>query len=459
MVDMVPGDSDEDWLGLPQRRSLTRRSILASLAALPASLASCRVFDGDNDDYSVAGHALQRDVERYVGLGIHRTGSPGDLATADWLRSSLDQAGFATNFTEARVRYVTPQRVEVSWDQDNRLGLFPAWPVVTTVPNGVEAVGALVDNPTKPVGDLRGRIAVVDLPFPAYGTLNFGPTRDQIERVLAGAPRGVILLTEGLTGEIIALNSNVSERAFGCPVAYGAPKDAGSLREAAAAGRVLRLVLTADVDPNGTMRSVVGVRAGMGPAVIVSTPISGWFRCGGERGPGIAFWRALARRLPQCLPNRRLVFIANSGHEIDQIGARKALHQAVPPPRQVAVWAHLGAGMATYKWERRSQGLCRIDSGPDPERYLVTGTAAFVGYLEDAFSGQAGLQDPHAVSSEQAFGETRVFLGEGYHRLFGVFASHDLHHTPIDMATSTGPELLAPVAGGLERAIVALASA
>jgi len=399
------------------------------------------------------------DVQQYVDFGVHRSGSPGDHATADWLRKGLDEAGFRTRFIETPTHYVEPKRVRASWGGGGALDLFPAWPVVTTPASGLTSGTALVADPTRPAGDLSGRIAVVDLPFPAYGTLNSGPARDQLERVLKGNPDAVILLTAGLTGEIIALNSSLSRPPFGCPVVYGAPKRAGPLRKLAREGGPVTLTVTANSDPDGLIRNVVGERPGAGPSIVVSTPISGWFQCGGERGPGIAFWRELARRLPGRLPDRRLIFIGNSGHEIDGVGAREALRQAIPGPDEVSVWAHLGAGMATYEWRRTSTGLERLETGPDSERFLVTGKTAFLPVLECAFADQPGLETPRAVETGEAFGETRVFLAEGYRRLFGVFASHDLHHTPIDTADSTGPELLAPVAEALEHAVVSLAAA
>ena len=434
----------------------TRRRVMALPLALLLPAVGCRTRMPATDERRA--DAMFGDVEQYVDFGVHRAGSPGDQATADWMRGALDAAGFRTRFIETPTQYTEPLDVRASWAGGGALDLFPAWPVVTTPDGGLTSRAVQVEDPTRPVGDLTGRIAVVELPFPAYGTLNFGPTRDQLDRVLMGRPDGVILLTAGLTGEIIALNSSLSRPPFPCPVVYGAPNQAGALREAARAGAPVTLTVTARTDPQGVIRNVVGERPGAGPVIVVSTPISGWFRCGGERGPGIAFWREMARRLPDRLAGRRLIFIANSGHEIDGVGAREALHQAIPGPDRIAVWAHLGAGMATYEWRRTAGGLERQAAGPDPERYLVTGRGDFVPVLERAFAGQPGLDAPRAVKAEEAFGETRVFLAEGYRRLFGVFAGHDLHHTPIDTAQSTGPELLAPVAAGLETAILALAT-
>lgn len=437
---------------------VTRRAALGGAFGLALATGSGCLRQTESGQ-GPSGTALFRDVERYVDFGMHRAGSPGDLATADWMREQLDGNGFRTRFTESQIPYVEPAIAETRWPANGSLDLFPAWPVMTTPASGITAPGVLVTDPTRPVGDLSGRIAVVDLPFPVYGTLNFGPARDQLDTVLAGRPAAVILLTQGLSGDIIALNSSISGPPFPCPVAYGAPGRAAGLRGAARQAAPVTLTLTARTEPDGVLRSVVGERPGKGPAIVVSTPISGWFGCGGERGPGIAFWRALAARLPGLMPERRLIFIANSGHEIDGVGAREALHDAVPAIADVAVWAHLGAGMATYEWRKTNGGLERIDDGPDPERYLVTGTRSFLPALERAFAGQPGLEAPAAVQAEEAFGETRVFLAEGYRRLFGVFASHDLHHTPIDTAESTGPDLLAPVAAGVEQAVRSFAEA
>ena len=46
----------------------------------------------------LSGTALYADVERYASFGLHRFGSPGDRATADWIAGEMKQAGFDVSF-------------------------------------------------------------------------------------------------------------------------------------------------------------------------------------------------------------------------------------------------------------------------------------------------------------------------------------------------------------------------
>src|SRR5438445_13562985 len=46
----------------------------------------------------LAGERLYADVARYASFGLHRFGSPGDRATADWIAGELSAAGFAIKF-------------------------------------------------------------------------------------------------------------------------------------------------------------------------------------------------------------------------------------------------------------------------------------------------------------------------------------------------------------------------
>src|SRR5690606_28667790 len=108
------------------------------------------------------------------------------------------------------------------------------------------------------------------------------------------------------------------------------------------AGEPATLTITG---PGGTRtgKNTIARYGAEGPWVIVSTPQSGWFTCGGERGPGIAMSRALsAWAIRQKLPVRWL-FIATSGHEWVDHGARIFHETQAPTPNETALWWHLGA--------------------------------------------------------------------------------------------------------------------
>ena len=92
--------------------------------------------------------------------------------------------------------------------------------------------------------------------------------------------------------------------------------DVGSSLRAMAgnSGGDVLLRLCGRLEDNVSAYNVMG-RIERGPRwIVVSTPYSGWFTCGGERGAGIAIWRALARWAGGAESKDSFLFVANSGH-------------------------------------------------------------------------------------------------------------------------------------------------
>ena len=77
--------------------------------------------------------------------------------------------------------------------------------------------------------------------------------------------------------------------------------------------------------------------------IVVTTPLSGWFTCAGERGPGVALFLGLARWAAERSGDHSLMFLGNTGHELDQVGAHHTLESNAPSTGDVSMWIHLGA--------------------------------------------------------------------------------------------------------------------
>ena len=67
-----------------------RLILIATMAALMIGQAAAKDV--------LSGASLYADVARYASFGLHRFGSPGDRATADWIAGELSAAGFAIKF-------------------------------------------------------------------------------------------------------------------------------------------------------------------------------------------------------------------------------------------------------------------------------------------------------------------------------------------------------------------------
>ena len=85
---------------------------------------------------------------------------------------------------------------------------------------------------------------------------------------------------------------------------------------------------------------------------MISTPYSAWFKAGGERGPGVALFLALARWAAKHPTEDSYLFVASSGHELGGAGIKSFMDKYAPPPDQVTCWLHLGASISAYDWEK-----------------------------------------------------------------------------------------------------------
>ena len=429
--------------------SVDRRQVLAAGAGA-ALVASCALLRDDAMANPFDGEALHADVRRYVALATkedgHRTGTPADLATLDWMEAHLREKGFAIERLEAPVPVFRPSAARLSLEGRTIEG-FPQWPVVPT-PAGLAAPLALVGDASQAQA-AAGKIAVYRLPYNRGASMASPLYAQPIRALKAAGALAAVLITEGPTGEIVAINAPLENPPFGLPLLSVGPRAAAPILEAARAGRSATLQIAGSESP-GIARSVIGRIARGEESIVISTPASGWFACGGERGPGIALWRALVDWTAEAGLRSSLVFVANSGHELGDLGAHQFLAKAAPPKDKVRLWFHLGAGIATYDWHEAAE-LRRMPS-PDPQRYLLASKPVFEA-AKRAFAGQPGLEQVYEATVQQAAGELRPILAAGYARAAGIFAGHRFHHVPTDDASRTGPELLRPVALALAQLV------
>ena len=157
----------------------------------------------------------------------------------------------------------------------------------------------------------------------------------------------------------------------------------------------------------------------------------------------------LARWAKKNLPDTSFRFVSTSGHELGGLGIRAFLDNEAPAPKNVLAWIHLGAGIATWKWQQTDKGMARMHE-VDPNRLLMC-NPGLVQTLAPIFADMPGLKP----GSKQAVGEYRDIAKAGY-RTVAIAAAHTFHHTPADSPEVTSPELLEPVATALVNTLTAL---
>ncbi len=389
------------------------------------------------DDWGL-GKTLQEDVETYCGFGEHRTGSEADLRTVSWLKTRLRDLGYDTLRQPFPVRQFFPRK---SWVDagDGRIAAFPLW---FPQPTGrAPLAGKLRAFPSDDFS--HGDIALIRLAHQRGGAM-MAEHEDAVLDAADGGAAAVVAIAEHPTGEIVAFNAPGDPRPWPMPVLLAGERDAQRLDAAAAEGRAVSLLLDGDWKTVAA-KNIVGRREGDGPLLVVSTPVSGWFRCGGERGPGVALWLALAEwAVKENLP---AVFVGTSGHELGMRGMSAFLHEQAPRPDDVDCWLHLGAGVAAWDWVDGADGELEQVKHSDSRRLLMT-SDDLANVIPPVLAGEPGLEPV----TGQAVGEMGQVLARGY-RSFGIAGAHRHFHTPADGPQMTGPELLEPMAKLLVAAI------
>ena len=398
----------------------SRRTFLGAGAALSLGAASVPAT-------AAPAETIEADLHRYVGFGNKRAGGPGDTACGEWLATELGKAGYKVERQHFAVPFFETARAEFSSGKATA-AVYPQPIVIPTGDDGVSGPLVRVDSSGRFAGSMRGAIALVDLPFARWSTMVIKPARGPVDAAFAAGARAAVVITNGPTGKVIALNGDGRRPMFPGPVALIAPEHAGDFLAAAMRGDTARLTVTGTGGHRQAFNFVGRIDRGKGRWLAVSTPRSGWFGCAAERGPGIAAWLELARWARHGLPDHDLAFICNTGHEYEYLGADEAMKQIAPPPAKTRFWLHLGANVAARDWHD-IVGLSPLPN-VDSQRYLSV-TPSLLSLSREIFAGQPGYEAP--VSSEVlSAGELDEVIKAGYSPAAGVFGIHRYHHVAED---------------------------
>ncbi len=391
----------------------------------------------------LSGASLYRDVVSYHAMSDHRTGGQGDAATTAWVADELGRAGLKVDLQDFSLRQFTVagRHLYVAGEE---ITCFPSWYPRATGPKPV--VGPLVpaDAPTR---RLAGSIVLLTPGIRPPDSL--AAVRERVTALAAAGARAVLAVSRGPSGRIVAINTADDAEPWPVPVMLVAGDDEDRLVAAAHAAADASLLLEGEDVPEAGSRNVFGRHDAADDFIVVSTPISGWFDCGGERGPGVALALALARWVAERQPSVGYWFDFNSGHERLNLGTRLFLQNRAPPPERVRCWLHLGASIATWDHVESDSGVGRVVA---PEKYpVVCGDEDLLAPVAAAFAG-TGVT-PYVGPG---IGELGPVLDAGY-RGFGVYGGrYRYFHTPGDGPDGTAPELLEPMARAVARALLAL---
>ena len=403
----------------------TRREVLvgASSLSLTAAIPTAAQATGTTKPNSIAG-----DLTRYIGFGSKQSGSDGDATCGHWLAGELEDAGFAVEKPVISVPYFDQAKCEIAIN-GARASLWPQPIVIPTLASGVSGPLVRVDGAGRADVPLYGAIALVDLPYGRWSSAFSKSVRKPVDAAFAGGAKAAVVVTNGPSGKVIALNADGRAPMFAGPVGLLAPTDAAEFLSAAMTHDRASVTLTGQAGHRPAFNVIGRMDRQKGKWIVVSTPRSGWYGCAAERGGGIAAWLDLARNIPKLLPDHDIAFLCNSGHEYENLGAEESLKATAPKPDETHFWLHLGANLAARDWHEGLFGLSPLP-GTDSQRYLVV-SPPLLDAARRLFKGLAGLEGPYP-SDKLSAGELTAIIAAGYPSVAGVFGVHRFHHVVDD---------------------------
>lgn len=396
---------------------------------------------------------LEADLNRYVSFGEKRAGGPGDTACGDWLAGELEAAGYVVERQTFTAPYFEAARAELV-SGDLAAPIHPQPLVRPTGAAGVSGPLVRVDSGGRFAGSLEGAIALVDLPFARWSSALSPGIRRPIEAAFAAGARAAVAITNGPTGKVIALNADGREPMFSGPVALIAPENAGGFLGGAFTRQDARLIIDGAGGRRDAFNFVGRIDRGKGQWLAVSTPRSGWFICGAERGGGVAAWLYLARWAATALPDHDLAFVCNTGHEYEYLGAAEAMREIAPPVAATRFWLHLGANVAARDWHD-IPGAPTALPNVDSQRFLSI-SPDLLPLARTVFAGQTGYEQP-VSSAVLAAGELEEVIKAGYSPAAGVFGIHRYHHVAEDDARCLNLPATVAAAEGFRRLLETVA--
>jgi hypothetical protein len=273
-------------------------------------------------------------IAAFDAQGNHRTGTPADNASAEWLARQVQQLGAEPELEPFALNRVDPQSCYLRI-ADRRIDGVPLFDATFTDGEGVR--GGL--------GPL-GSDAEIGLAETVPVTL-MDPLKGQAALAEARRSRhkAVVLLTRGSRPGLFLLNAGSFSKPIGPPTVQVSSIESEWLKEQAQ--QRAEATLVAHVSRTAAQAFNVAVKiAGSNPALaplVLMAPRSGWWQCASEQGSRLACWLEAIRVLATGRPARDSFFVALSGHELGFLGIDAYLKRRGDLVKRAHMWIFFGS--------------------------------------------------------------------------------------------------------------------
>ena len=326
-------------------------------------------------------------VKTYSDFGCHRTGCETQLATENWLLEILE----TRSNTLSRFNFTYPHfQFESSVMIEGR--------IVPSLPIYYEATGKFIGSKSI----LCEPIIITESENEVYTRINEITTRAK-----ASGCGAVVLASTGMLNSLYAMNVTPVLK-NNLPVVLVPGNESHDLLN----GNV-HLDYFASVSERCGQNLVarLGTYRSQAP-IVITTPMSGWFNCAGERGAGLALAIELAIQLGK---TNTVELILTSGHELSYLGGfAYAKSIKTLPAAVIHVGSCVGADNADLSAWYNDCGINFSSLDPLLNEFHITTT---------------NVKEPH--SSKNWVGEAECWAQFGC-PMISIAGINPLFHTPAD---------------------------
>ena len=318
---------------------MRRRDFLVTAASAVAAGAISRRDMSFAQDRSPTSMALEERlaevVSAYDAQGDHRTGTPVDNASAEWLAHQAQEMGV---------------KVELEGFSLNRVNLKSCY--LRIAHRRIEGV-PLFDAAFTDGDGVRGTLG----PFGSDAEIGLAesepfslaePRRAQagvVARVRQSHHKAVVLLTGGTRPGLFLLNAVSFRKPGGPPTLQVSSVEAEWLKRQAQERAEATVVAYADrsaTEAYNVTSQVSGSDPTLPPLVFM-TPRSAWWQSASEQGSRLACWLEALRVMAAGNPKRDAYFVAMSGHELGLLGIDAYIGRRPELVKRAHVWIFYGS--------------------------------------------------------------------------------------------------------------------
>ncbi len=280
-------------------------------------------------------HRISKILEEFDAHGWRRTGTDTDHESARWLAEKGHGLGVDLKLESFTMSRVVPQEcyLEVGGRQIQGLPFFDG---------GLTWAGGVSGN-IGPIGS--GADIGLGQVGRASGPLGAEPTKEFQNNRRSTVHQALIAVATGDSQGLMASNAPDFRQPFGPPVLQVSSEEGEWLTQQAQRTSPASLVVSAqriDSETFNVTGVVKGSRENLRPLVVM-TPRSGWWQCVSERGAGIASWLEVMGKVIESQPQRDVIFVATTGHELGLLGLDDFLERRPTLVKDAHAWLHFGA--------------------------------------------------------------------------------------------------------------------